>query len=48
VEPDGSKYLNWKIGDLSLTISSLTYNPNNVTGSSLSKEEMIKMAWSVK
>jgi hypothetical protein len=48
VEPDGSKYLNWKIGELSLTISSLTYNSNNVTGSSLSKEEMIKMARSVK
>jgi len=48
VEPDGLKYLNWKIGELSLTISSLTYNSNNVTGSSLSKEEMINMARSVK
>lgn len=48
VEPDGLKYLNWKIGELSLTISSLTYNSNNITGSSLSKEEMIKMARSVK
>lgn len=48
VEPDGLKYLNWKIGELSLTISSLTYNSNNITGSSLSKEEMVKMARSVK
>lgn len=48
VEQDGMKYLNWKIGELSLTISSLTYNSNNITGSSLSKEEMIKMARSIK
>ncbi len=48
VQPDGMKYLNWKIGELSLTVSSLTYNSNNITGSSLSKEEMIKMARSVK
>jgi len=48
VEPDGLKYLSWKIGELSLTISSLTYNSNNITGSLLSKEEMIKMARSIK
>ncbi len=48
LEPDGSKYLSWKIGELSLTISSLAYNSNNITGSSLSKEEMVKMAGSIK
>ncbi len=47
-ETNGVKYLNWKIGELSLTISSLTYDSNNIAGSSLGKEEMIKMARSVK
>ncbi len=47
-ETNGVKYLNWKIGELSLTISSLTYDSNNIAGSSLSKEEMIKMARSIK
>ena len=48
VEPDGSKYLNWKIGELSLTITSLTYDSKNIAGSSLGKEEIIKMARSFK
>jgi len=47
-ETNGVKYLNWKIGELSLTISSLTYGSNNISGSSLSKEDMIKMARSIK
>ncbi len=48
VEPNGVKYLNWKIGELSLSIVSVTYNSNNVTDSSLGKDEMVKTARSVK
>ncbi|MCX9024837.1 MAG: DUF4367 domain-containing protein [Candidatus Methanoperedens sp.] len=47
-ETNGVKILNWKIGELSLTISSLTYDSNSIAGSSLSREEIIKMARSVK
>ena len=47
-EQSGVKSLNWKIGDLSLTIGSHAYNESGFTGTSLSMEEMIKMARSVK
>ena len=46
--PSGIKSLNWKVGSLSLTIGSLTYYSNDIAGSSLSREEMIQMARSVK
>lgn len=47
-EPGGIKSLNWKIGNLSLTIGSHAYNESGFTGTSLSMDEMIKMARSVK
>ncbi|MFZ2411007.1 MAG: DUF4367 domain-containing protein [Candidatus Methanoperedens sp.] len=47
-EQSGVKSLNWKIGNLSLTIGSHAYNESGFTGTSLSMEEMIKMARSVK
>lgn len=45
---DGGKQLSWEIGSLNLTISSFAYNGDGFTGTSLNKEEMIKMARSVK
>ncbi|NJD78239.1 MAG: DUF4367 domain-containing protein [Candidatus Methanoperedens sp.] len=47
-EAGGMKSLNWKKGNLSLTISSYAYKENNVTGTSITLEEMAKMARSVK
>jgi len=47
-EENGIKFLNWKIGELSLSIMSWKNEGQNQTSSSLSKEEMIKMARSVK
>lgn len=47
-ESNGVKSLNWKIGNLSLTIGSHAYNESGFTGTSLSMEEMIKMARSVR
>lgn len=47
-EENGIKFLSWKIGNLSLDISSYTYNESGFTGTSLGMEEMIKMARSVK
>lgn len=47
-EPNGVKSLNWKTGNLSLTISSYAYNESGSTGTSLSMEEIIKMARSIK
>ncbi|GEM_PF-1566006 len=47
-EVSGTKSLNWKIGNLSLTISSYAYKESSFTGTSLSMEEMVKMAGSVK
>lgn len=47
-ETSGVKSLNWKIGNLSLTIGSHAYNESGFTGTSLSMEEMVKMARSVK
>ncbi len=47
-EPSGVKSLNWKIGNLSLTIGSHAYNESDFSGTSLSMDEMVKMARSVK
>lgn len=47
-EVSGTKSLNWKVGSLSLTISSYAYNESGFTGTSLGMDEMIKMARSVK
>ena len=47
-EQNGIKSLNWKAGNISLTISSHAYNESGFTGTSLSMEEMVKMARSVK
>ncbi len=47
-ENDGVKSLEWKIGNLSLAISSYAYKENNFTRATLSKDEMIKMARSVR
>lgn len=47
-EPNGVKSLNWKMSNLSLTISSYAYNESSFTGTSLSMEEMIKMARYIK
>ncbi len=47
-ETNGVKSLNWNIGNLSLTISSYAYKENNFTGTSITLEEMAKMARSVK
>ena len=47
-EENGIKLLGWKIGNLSLSVMSRKNESQNQTGSSLSKEEMIKMAKSVK
>ncbi len=47
-EASGTKSLDWKIGNLSLTISSYAYKENNFTRATLSTEEMVKMARSVK
>ena len=47
-EPDGVKSLNWEIGNLSLAISSQSYNESDFKGTSLSMEEMVKMARSIK
>lgn len=47
-EENGIKFLGWKIGNLSLSISSWKNDGKNRTSSSLSKDEMIKMAGSVK
>jgi hypothetical protein len=47
-EENGIKLLGWKIGNLSLSITSWKNEGQNQTSSSLSKEEMIKMARSVK
>ncbi len=47
-EPSGIKSLDWKPGNLSLTISSYAYNESGFTGTPLSMEEMVKMARSVK
>lgn len=47
-EENGIKLLGWKTGNLSLSIMSWKNEGQNQTGSSLGKEEMIKMARSVK
>ncbi len=47
-EQNGIKSLDWKAGNLSLTISSYAYNESDFTGTSLSMEEIVKMARSVK
>jgi len=47
-EENGIKLLGWKIGNLSLSISSWKNEGQNQTSSSLSKEEMIRIAGSVK
>ncbi len=47
-EENGIKFLNWKIGEVSLNIMSWKNEGQSQTSSSLSKEEMIKMARSVK
>lgn len=47
-EQSGIKSLEWKTGNLSLTISSYAYNGSDFTGTTLSMEEMVKMARSVK
>ena len=47
-QENGIKFLGWKIGNLSLSISSWKNEGQNQTSSSLGKEEMIKMARSVK
>lgn len=48
VEPNGEKYLSWKISNLSLTIRSYTFNGSAFSGTSLSMDDMIKMAGSVR
>lgn len=47
-DSSSTKSLNWKKGNLSLTISSYAYKDNNFTRASLSMDEMVKMARSVK
>ncbi len=47
-EENGIKLLGWKIGNLSLSIRSWKNGGQNQTSSSLGKEEMIKVARSVK
>lgn len=47
-EASGIKSLDWKIGNLSLTINSYAYKENNFTRATLNKEEMLRMARSVK
>ncbi len=47
-EENGIKLLGWKIGNLSLTIKSWKNEGQKQTSSSLGKEEMIKMAKSIK
>ncbi len=47
-EENGIKFLNWKIGELSLSIMGWKNEGQSQTSSPLSKEEMIKMARSVK
>lgn len=47
-EENGIKFLSWKIGNLSLSVTSWKNEGQNQTSSSLSKEEMIKMARSIK
>ncbi|CAG0954585.1 MAG: DUF4367 domain-containing protein [Candidatus Methanoperedens sp.] len=47
-QENGIKSLGWKIGNLSLSIRSWKNEGQNQTSSSLGKEEMIKMARSVK
>ncbi|HEY9205381.1 MAG TPA: DUF4367 domain-containing protein [Candidatus Methanoperedens sp.] len=47
-ETSGMKTLEWKVGNLSLTISSYAYKENNITSTSITPEEMAKMARSVK
>ncbi len=47
-EQSGVKSLNWKAGNFSLTISSHAHNESGFTGTSLSMEEMVKMARSVR
>lgn len=48
VEPNGEKYLGWKMNGLRLTIRSYTFNGTDFSGSSLSMEEMIEIAGSVR
>lgn len=47
-EENGIKFLSWKIGNLSLSITSWKNEGQNQTSSSLSKEEIIKIAESVR
>ncbi len=47
-EEEGVKLLGWKIGNLSLSVTSWKNEGQNRTSSSLSKEEMIKIAGSVR
>ncbi len=47
-EENGIKFLGWKMGNLSLSIRSWKNEGQNQTSSSLGKEEMIKVAMSVK
>ena len=47
-EENGIKMIGWKIGNLSLSVMSWKNGGQNQTISSLSKEEMIKMARSIK
>ncbi|KCZ72893.1 hypothetical protein ANME2D_01329 [Candidatus Methanoperedens nitroreducens] len=47
-EENGIKFLGWKIGNLSLSITSWKNEGQTQATSSLGKEEMIKMAGSVK
>ncbi len=47
-EENGIKLLDWKIGNLSLSIRNWKNEGQNQTSSSLSKEEIIKMARSIK
>lgn len=47
-EENGIKFLGWKIGNLSLSISSWKNEGQNQTSSSLSKEEMIRIAEAVR
>ncbi|KAB2945757.1 MAG: hypothetical protein MPEBLZ_00295 [Candidatus Methanoperedens nitroreducens] len=48
LEKSDGKQLSWEIGKLNLTILGSAYNGNGFTDTSLSKEEMIMMAKSVK
>lgn len=48
VEQSGIKSLDWKAGNLSMTISSYAYNESGFTGTPLSMEEMVKMARSAR